>query len=308
VIEPLLDRGYEVHATTRTEPPRTGSAVTWHRVDLLAPGVPGRLAQDVAATHLLHLAWCTEHGAYWTSPDNLAWVGASLELVDGFRKAGGSRAVVAGTCAEYEWADDCCGPGTPLRPSTLYGVSKNALREIFFAYARATGLSAAWGRIFFTYGPGEQERRVVAAVARAVIAGEAVPCSSGTQLRDFLYVADVAGAFAEMVDGEAEGTFDIGSGEAVALRDVLDRLERIAGRQGLVRLGEAPDRDEPARIVADPAPLASAFGWRPRYDLDDGLERTLAWWRTASLPADESDSLDAPGVAGNSTGGANRNS
>jgi nucleoside-diphosphate-sugar epimerase len=187
--------------------------------------------------------------------------------------------VFAGTCAEYDWEDDCCTEQTALAPATLYGESKDAAHRIVEEYAEATGLSAAWARLFFTYGPGEHPTRVVASVARALVAGDSVACSEGTQVRDFLYVEDLGSALAALVDSSVEGALDIGSGDPLALRDLLLRLEQLAGRENLVRLGEAPARDEAARIVANTRRLHSDLDWRPSYTLDDGLERTLAWWR-----------------------------
>lgn len=279
-VQPLLARGFEVHALART--PRVEARigrVSWHEADLLDPAATAAVVGKLGATHLLHFAWYAEHGRFWEAPENLDWVAASLGLLRSFHASGGRRVVVAGTCAEYAWDGDCCDERTPLRPASLYGVSKNALRALVEEYTRAAGLSAAWARIFFTFGPGEQPTRVIAAVARALVRGETVPCSPGTQVRDFLYVEDVATAFAVLLDSDATGSFDIGSGEAVALRTLLEGLERLAGRQGLVRFGEAPHRSEPPRIVADSRRLRDELGWTPGNTLDEGLERTLSWWR-----------------------------
>jgi nucleoside-diphosphate-sugar epimerase len=279
-LRPLLERGFDVHVLSRSRPEGDVAArISWHEVDLLDADATEAAVSKVGATHLLHLAWYAEHGKFWEARENLDWVEATSRLLESFHVAGGSRAVFAGTCAEYDWTEDCCSEATPLVPATLYGASKNALREIVEAYATSTGLSAAWGRVFFTYGPGEQPTRVIASVAQALVAGESVPCSEGTQLRDFLYVEDLGAAFAALADGVVEGAVDIGSGSSLALREVLLRLEALAGRKDLVRLGEAAARSEPARIVADTSRLRSELGWQPSYTLDEGLERTLAWWR-----------------------------
>jgi len=223
---------------------------------------------EIGASHLLHLAWYTEHGRFWEAPENRDWADATLRLARSFLAAGGERLVAAGTCAEYE-------------PSTLYGTTKDATRRRLQAFAAETGLSYAWGRVFFPYGPGERPQRVVAAAARAAVTGEPLACTSGKQIRDFLYVEDVAAAFAALVASDATGSFDIGSGEGVPLRDVLLALEQLAGRQNVVRLGALPDRDEPASIVANTRRLRDEVGWRPSVELRDGLERTLEWWREA---------------------------
>lgn len=254
----LAARGFEVHAVGREQ------------VDLLDATATDELVAGIGATHLLHLAWYTEHGKFWDAPENRDWEGATLALARSFRAAGGERMVAAGTCAEYE-------------PSTLYGMTKNATRRGLEAFAAETGLSLAWGRVFSPYGPGEHPQRVVAAVARAAIAGEPVACSTGEQVRDYLYVEDVAAAFAALVDSGATGCVDIGSGEGIALRDVLLTLEQLAGRHGIVRLGALPDRDEPTSLVADTRRLRDEVGWQPSVELREGLERTLAWWREAIL-------------------------
>src|SRR5207247_5374504 len=134
------------------------------------------------------------HRKFWSAPQNLEWIGASLRLVHLFHEVGGERAVIAGTCAEYDWAGDCRQPLTHLRPHTLYGASKDALRRIVCAYARERDLSVAWARIFFVYGPHEQPGRLVAAAARSFVAGERFAAPDGRQRRDLLYVDDVADA------------------------------------------------------------------------------------------------------------------
>jgi nucleoside-diphosphate-sugar epimerase len=282
-LGPLLEHGFEVHAVSRSEPARDSSnGVVWHHGDLLASGEAERLVAAVSPTHLLHLAWVTEHGVYWTSPTNLDWVACSVRLVRAFSEVGGRRAVLAGTCAEYDWSGTCCGPGTPLNPSTLYGVCKNALRQMAEAYAEAAGLSLAWARIFFAFGPGEQPGRVVASVARALAEGRAARCTAGTQIRDFLYVKDLASAFAALVASDVRGTLDVGSGVGRTLRDVLTRLQTIAERENAVEFGVVPGRAEPPAIVADVTRLRSEVGWEAPVGLDDGLAETLAWWRDSA--------------------------
>ncbi|HZT94269.1 MAG TPA: NAD(P)-dependent oxidoreductase [Gaiellaceae bacterium] len=279
----LVARGFEVHAVARRAHERTDEGMIWHRGDLLDAEKTGALVAEIRPSHLLHLAWYTEHGRFWDAPENLDWAAATLRLARSFHAAGGERLVAAGTCAEYEWKDECCDDRTPLRPSTLYGAAKDATRRVLEAYATLTGLSFAWGRVFFPFGPGEQSPRVIAAAARAAAMGEPMSCSSGDQVRDFLYVEDVASAFAALSTSDATGCFDIGSGKGTPLRTVLCTLEELAGRKDIMRFGEIPPRDEPASIVADVRRLRDEVGWRPAYELREGLERTLEWWRAATF-------------------------
>ena len=281
-LAPLAERGYEVHAVSRSRLGPEQSGVSWHAADLLAPGAAERLCAQVRPTHLLHLAWYTEPGHYWRSPENLRWVEASLALLRAFGGEGGLRVVTAGTCAEYDWAAGarCDERSTPVRPATLYGACKGALATIQRAYAAEAGLSQAWGRLFFLYGPDEHPTRLVASVASALLAGRPAECTSGEQRRDFLHAADAADAFAALLDGEVEGPVNIASGESVPVRHVISRIARLAGNPDLVRLGARPTpAGEPAELGARVERLRDEAGWRPRRSLEDGLAEVVAWWR-----------------------------
>src|SRR5262249_4985499 len=150
------------------------------------PDTVAAIINRVRPSHLLHLAWTTEPGSYWTSPDNVRWLEASLSLLRAFAAHGGERVVMAGTCAEYDWAEGICREyPTPLRPISVDGVCKNALREVSESLGTRLGLRTAWGRVFFLYGPHEHPRRLVASVIGSLLHGEPALCSEGTQRRDF---------------------------------------------------------------------------------------------------------------------------
>jgi nucleoside-diphosphate-sugar epimerase len=277
-LGPLLELGFEVHAVTHARARENiERGVAWHRADLLDPAAARALVREVEPTHLLHLAWYAEHGRFWSAPENERWLAASARLLHEFAKAEGARVVVAGTCAEYDWSGDgvLSEHATPLRPRTLYGETKNALREEL----ERLDLSSAWGRIFFLYGPHEAERRLVASVARALVRGEPAPLSPGRQVRDFLHVADAADALVRLLASEVEGPVNVGSGEGVAVATVGLELGELTGRPELVQLGALPAAsDEPPLLVADVARLRDEVGWRPARSLREGLRGTLAWW------------------------------
>lgn len=265
-VPALAERGFEVHPATRADG------------DLLEPGTAEALIERVRPTHLLHLAWYAKPGAFWTAPENLAWVQATIALYRAFAAAGGQRAVLAGTCAEYDWSDGVCVEReTALRPSTLYGTCKQATGSAVTAFGAQYGLSTAWGRVFFLYGPGEPQEKLVASVLGALKAGRRAPVTHGRQVRDFLHVADVAGAFAALVASDVEGPVNIGSGEGVQLRDLLTLAEERAGTSGLIGYGErqAPE-GEPPVIVADATRLREEVGFTPRFTLAAGLDDALS--------------------------------
>ena len=280
-IAQLQAKGYEVHAVSSAVR-EAAPGVTWHRANLLAEGEAAALVRRIGATHLLHLAWCTAPGKYWTSLENFDWVRASVAMIQAFTASGGKRFVAAGTCAEYDWDYGVCDEATtPLAPGTLYGSSKHALQTLLAAWSRQTGLSSAWGRVFSLYGPYEYPTRLVSSVITAILRGEIAQCKNSTQVRDYLHVTDVASAFVALLSNELNGPVNIASGSGVTLKAILEEIAAQLGRPDLLRFEVRPaSLSEPLILVADVARMHSS-GWGPQYDLPDGLRQAIDWWRTA---------------------------
>jgi nucleoside-diphosphate-sugar epimerase len=272
----------EVHAVSSRPTPADASAgVRWHELDLLAPGSENAVA-GLETTHLLHLAWTTQPGRFWTSPQNLDWLEASLRLTRAFAEGGGQRMVMAGTCAEYAWARDthCVEGETPTQPATLYGTAKNALHATAAAFAAEQGISMAWGRIFFVFGPHEQRGRLASSVAESLLRGETAECSVGEQVRDFLFAPELADAFAALTLSDVQGPVNMASGAPLPVRDLIAAIADATGHPELVALGTRPTPpNEPARLTADVGRLRDEVGWTPRLSLREAAERTVAWWR-----------------------------
>ncbi len=283
VLERLASTGEQVHALSRSAHPSQLPGVCWHRVDLADKAAVEELFDEFTPERLIHLAWCTEHGRFWSAPENVIWVQRSLWLLRAFVRRGGRRLLVLGTCAEYDWSS-ADGPlsesASRLVPATSYGAAKDALRRLAHAYAEQEGIELAWGRLFFLYGPREDPRRLIPSVIRSLLAGTPVATSSGRQVRDFMHVEDVAGAIVALLDSSVVGAVNIASGVAVTVGELLDRVVHLIGRQGLVRRGAVPDRPgDPPVLLADIARLRDEVGFRPHWVLADGLAESVRWWQ-----------------------------
>lgn len=278
VVTPLLARGWRVTAASRSG--RAVAGAPGLALDCLDRDGAARAVRDLGATHLLHLAWHDGARDRWTSPANLDWVGASLDLLRAFAAAGGRRAVMVGSCAEYDWAQAAAGPmgeDTPLAPATLYGAAKAATGIAALAGARALGLSLAWARPFFCFGPGEPEGRLFGDVIRGLASGQPVDCTDGLQRRDFLTTFDLGRALADLLASPVEGAVNVASGRASEVRAVILALARELGGEHLVRLGtRARAADDPPLIEADVTRLTREVGFVPAHDLLAGVRATLA--------------------------------
>ena len=285
----LAARGHRVIALSRRPDPArrevAGGCIDWRCCDLLQPDDVERSLAEVGADTLVHLAWNVEPG-YWHSEANLRWLEASLRLVRAFRASGGRRVVSAGSCAEYDWAD----PDIALKPiaerearfapRTLYAACKRAFHMALERYAQTAGFSAAWGLVFFPYGPAERPERLVAQVTRALLKGERPKTTEGHQIRDFLDARDAGAAFAALAESGVEGPVNIASGRGVPVRRVIELIRAHAAPGAAIGFGALPPRpNDPDRLVADVRRLTEEVGFTPRVALEEGIRDAVAWWR-----------------------------
>jgi nucleoside-diphosphate-sugar epimerase len=315
-VPALLRLGYDVHAVlsgqaNRTIPEQLQGAKIYF-ANLLDASAVDRLTSKVRPSHLLHFAWIATPGVYWNSAENFRWLTASEHLLHSFRAHGGSRVMMAGSCAEYDWSrvevcDELSSPlaeaeAAPLNdvaalndapplddaarlkhataPASPYAACKIALQRILAEVGRREHLSTAWGRIFFQFGPYEHPDRLVPSVICNLLLNRAALLSHGRQIRSFLHVADVGEAFATVLDSELEGPVNIGSDERIALAELVGRIGREVGRPELLRLGARPSPpQEPTLLVPEIHRLRDEARWRPRFTLNEALSDTIVWWR-----------------------------
>lgn len=268
VVARLRAAGAQVHAPGR-------------ELDLLAPQAAAACVMRLRPSHLVHLAWITTPGRYWEDPANGDWVEASLALLRAFAAAGGHHAFMAGSCAEYDWSHGALDEATtPLRPGSRYGRCKAALGLRALDLARALGVTLAWGRIHFPYGPGEREQRLVPQLACRLLSGRPAATGPAAVARDFIHVDDLAAAIVRLVQAGHHGALDLCSGHSTEVGVIARQLARLAGREDLLRLGELPARPgEPMRLTSTPRTLRS-LGWTPTVGLEDGLRQCVEVWRS----------------------------
>jgi nucleoside-diphosphate-sugar epimerase len=281
-VSALRRRGYEVHGVARKRADDVEVDV-WHLVDLLEPLAAGEVMRTASPSHLLHLAWTTEHGNFWSDRANVAWRRATRALVEDFVEGGGERAVMSGSCAQYDWASATSGvfpESAGRRPQTLYGLEKQTTADFLDSWSAETGVSYATGLLFFPYGPFDNPKRLVPYVTLNLLAGEPAVIKTGTQIGDFVHVDDCGAALAALVDAEVTGSVNIGTGRGTSVADVARAIGAALGREDLVRIESTAARP---RVVAEITRLANEVGFSPSYDLERGLGETVDWLRARRL-------------------------
>jgi nucleoside-diphosphate-sugar epimerase len=277
VLSPLVAAGFDVHTLGRR--PVGVAGVRHHSGDLLDRRCRVEALAAIGPSHIVHLAWTVEHGRFWTAPENLDWVAATLDLAPLAAASGVRRFVGVGTCMEYDWSDGARVPrreDDPLGPTSIYAEAKAATFRVLRRFFAEQGVGFAWGRLFHLFGPGEPPARLVPSVVTALRAGRPAEIGSGTQVRDYMAVEAAGQALAALAASPVEGPVNIATGEAVTIGDVARAIAALIGRPDLLRIGARadPKGDVPV-MVADVHRLKDEVGFDPGGRGLDALEGLL---------------------------------
>lgn len=250
---------------------RDGHDVVRRRIDLLAASDEDltRFVEEAAASHCIHCAWYTNHADYLVHEVNRQWVGASLRLAAAFP----GRFVGLGTCLEYDVAD-ALGPvaeHSPLRPETLYARSK---LELFESLAER-GRDFAWARVFFVYGPGDREGRLIPGMIAKFARGEAAGPDFGGLRRDYVHVDDLAGQLVRIALSDVTGAINVGTGDAPTLSEIFEAGAHAFGRPELAA-ANGETGGQPPLIAADLRRFRDTIGEPQARDIATGLRDLVA--------------------------------
>ncbi len=268
------------------------------RADLRACDLGDRAAveavlREVQPARVYHLAGYAHVGQSLHEPD-AAWAGnlaATRSLYDAVVRWGGRpRILFVGSGLIYgdpEVAEQAHDEGCLLRPTTPYSASKAAADLLSYQVTRAPGLDVVRARPFNHVGPRQSPKFAVAHFAKQLAAIEQgrqpPPLETGSlsPRRDLTDVRDTVQAYLLLMErGRTGEAYNVGTGQALAMREVLDRLLALSPaqvpvrqRSGLVRTAET------LAVRADAGKIGRELGWAPRLTLEQTLTDMLAYWR-----------------------------
>jgi GDP-L-fucose synthase len=286
VVSRLEQDGHEVIAARRAE----------H--DLTDPGATAALFEDARPELVFHLAAevggiganRANPGRYWYA--NLVM---GVNVLEQARLSGTSKLVIAGTICSYPkhapvpFREDDLWEGYPEETNAPYGVAKKALLVGAQAYREQYGTNAIFLLPVNLYGPGDnfdlETSHVIPALIRKMVeagdrgASEIVLWGDGSPTREFLYVDDCAEALvraAAVYDGPEP--VNVGTGQEIAIRDLAGLVGEATGFHGAVRWDETKPNGQPRRRL-DTSRAEELFGFRAQVPLEEGIRRTVAWYR-----------------------------
>jgi UDP-glucose 4-epimerase len=289
VVDRLVATGSSVHIVDNLTTGRrelAHPAAVLHVMDIRSSRLPAVFdaARPEIVVHLaaqMDLRRSVEDPVYDASVNVLG----TLNLLECCRRTGVSRFVFASTGgAIYGECDRLPTPeDQPEHPTSPYGVAKLAAERYLEAWCGLTGATAFALRFANVYGPRQNplgEAGVVAIFSRRLLDGE--PCvvnGDGEQTRDYVYVEDVADASLAAVSAQITGVANIGTGVETTVNDLYRRLSAVAGVERPPARGPAK-AGEQRRSALDASRAQQILGWQATTPLDDGLKKTLEYFRT----------------------------
>ncbi|MCA2655372.1 NAD(P)-dependent oxidoreductase [Microcystis sp. M061S2] len=281
----LVAEGCEVYALVRESSNRWRirdilPSMYLRQSDLVAFENVNTYLQEIKPELCIHLAWYAVPGKYLNSQENLDSIQASINLLSQLAELGCKRFVGIGTCFEYDLSLGYLSESSLTKPITLYAATKVALSTILQQFAQITEMEIAWIRLFYQYGPMEDEQRLIPSVISSLLRDEVVKTTKGEQIRDFLHIEDVASAIWAVAKSNVSGVVNVGSGQPVTVGQIALELGNLLGKPDLIHLGALPYRpNDPMFICANNELLRKKTDWTPKYNLTTGLKNTIEWYK-----------------------------
>ncbi len=194
------------------------------------------------------------------------------------------KVVVASSMSIYGEGDPgFTGESHPLRPTSVYAVTKRDQEEISLSLGRAYGIPTVALRFFNVYGPGQSLNNpytgVAAIFASQLLNGQApVIFGDGTQTRDFVHVRDIVQGITLALDSSCPSdAYNVGTGAATSILDLAGRLAGALGFNGKMGPSGRVRAGDVIHCVADIARIEKALGFAPQVTLDAGLQDLISW-------------------------------
>jgi UDP-glucose 4-epimerase len=271
----LLEHGAEVHGVSRAV--RESAGIRWWKADLTDPDAIARLVSRIRPDAIYHVA------GYASGSRSLEAVLPSLNhnlvaVVNVLIAAAKSECGLVLLTGSLEEPEPVSGEPVPTSP---YAAAKHAAGSFGRMFVALHELPVVNLRVFMVYGPGQTDQtKVVPYVVTSLLRGEPPKLSSGSRPVDWVYVEDVADASltaAQRPDLAGE-TIDIGSGELVTVRSVVEQIAEMMGTVIQPQFGTLPDRQRETVRAAEVEQTLDRLGWQPRTSLAEGLSATIEWF------------------------------
>lgn len=269
---------------------RQETGVDYYELDIRRADEVRSVVRKISPTHIYHLAGISAVGVSWSNPrltfevnvlgaSNLFEAAMSLPLLP--------RILNVSTAQVYASSDKILTESSPVNPENPYAASKAMAELLRVQYRKCSGGGIITARPFNHTGPGQTPNFVLPSIAKQFAEMEAgirprrLTAGNVEVKRDFTDVRDVVPAYFALLDrGRADEVYNVCSGSAVRLADVIRNFEELSGIA--IQIETDPGRlrsNEVPQIIGDSTKLRTETGWNPQIPLEKTLQDLLDYWR-----------------------------
>lgn len=288
VAEALIDRGAQVHVLDDLSSGRRGNVpdeASLHVLDIRSAEAASLVAEQSYEVIVHHAAQIdVRKSVEAPGLDADINIRGFLNLLEAGRKNGLQKVVLASTGGAIYGEPDYTpqDEAHPCRPVSPYGIAKLAAEKYLRFYHVQHGIRGISLRYANVYGPRQNaqgEAGVVAIFSRQMLSGEQpVIYGTGEQTRDYVYVGDVVRANIVALDHEGTGVFNVGTGRETSVNELFRMIRSETGADAEEVYGSAKPGEQ-QRSVLGYEGTKQALGWTPNVSLEEGLEKTVDWFR-----------------------------
>jgi dTDP-glucose 4,6-dehydratase len=258
--------------------------ITLHEGNIVDRSAIDAVVKRSKPRYVFHLAAFTHVGKSWQRVDECIQtnVQGTVNMLQSLAETGYERFVNIGTSEIYGDIEVPFREDAAVNPISPYAVSKHTAEGFCRIFHRSYGWPIVMLRPFNAYGPAQSPDRVVPEIIVRALRGEELAMTQARQTREFNYVEDlVSGMLLAATTPGVEGElFNLGSGREVSMREVATTILSLMGDPIRPQFGALPDRPtEIWRMVSDSSKARSRLGWEPQHTLEQGLQKTIEWYR-----------------------------
>lgn len=269
---PFLEKaGFKIYALTLGDEKDTPN-VKYIKANLFDKQEISRIMAEIKPEYLLHYAWLST--GLFNDNSNFDFLTASIDLLKAFVQNGGKRVVMAGTYAEYGYHNETLREDMLAEPINIYSQCKDFVHQISEIYCNNNNVSFGWARIFSAFGKERDPRRLTSDVINHLKANETVTIRSGSLIRDYIYVKDIAAAFVKFLDSDVKGVVNICTGKDTSIHDYVMMIAKAMNKEHLVIFNEQPSPQQ-VRVVGDSSRLNREVGFVPSYSIEEAIKEIL---------------------------------
>jgi UDP-glucose 4-epimerase len=275
----LVKNNNSVYAITRSDQGSPDDSVTWLQGDLSDQSFVKTTVREIRPDYIFHLSGFVsglrELNIVLESYHSL--LTSTVNILAAATEFGCKKIILAGSLEEPDYNDIIPVPSSP------YAAAKWASRGYAAMFYKLYGTPIANPRIFMVYGPGQRElKKLIPYVITTILKNESLKLSSGTRAIDWVFIDDVIDGLINIAQSSvtAEDIIDIGTGNTITVKELVRNIVSITGSTVIPEFGEIADRPLERVAVADPAATYRKTGWKPKVTIDEGLTKTVEWYKT----------------------------